>query len=132
MTMLDLPPSTITKIVDDPTILGARTSATASSLADLGLSSALAARILDAYISGFRTVFLLNASLNAVATVAAILLIKHKELTRGDEDALKKKAAEEEAQRSEKCSIAGMDSDQKQPHNALVLDEKGQSSGSAV
>ncbi|RPD57343.1 MFS general substrate transporter [Lentinus tigrinus ALCF2SS1-6] len=132
MSSLNLPPSTIAKVVNDPTILGAHTSATASSLSDLGLSSAVASRILDAYIRGFRTVFVLNASLNAVATVAAIFLIKHTELTRGDEEELKKKAAEEEAQRSEKSSIVGADSDIKRHHNEHELDEKKQSSASAV
>ena len=92
MTALRLSPSTIATIVDDPTILGARTSASASSLADLGVSAALAERILGAYIRGFRTVFILNAALNAVATVAAIVLIRHIELTRGGEEVLKQKA----------------------------------------
>ena len=95
MTALRLAPATIAKIVDDPTLLGARTSASASSLADLGVSAALAERILGAYISGFRTVFILNTALNAVATVAAIFLIRHIELTRGDEEVLKQKAVEE-------------------------------------
>ncbi|PIL32782.1 MFS general substrate transporter [Ganoderma sinense ZZ0214-1] len=104
MAALRLSPATIAKIVDDPTILGARTSASASSLADLGVSAALADRILGAYISGFRTVFILNAALNAVATVAAIFLIRHIELTRGDEEVLKQKAVEEEMA-AEKMSV---------------------------
>ncbi|RDX47549.1 MFS general substrate transporter [Lentinus brumalis] len=132
MTALSLPSSIIAKVVDDPTILGARTSASASSLADLGLSSAVADRILDAYIRGFRTVFMLNASLNAVATVAAILLIKHTDLTRGDEEVLKKKAAEEEAQRSEKFSIVVAGPDSTKPPIGPVLHGKEQSSRSAV
>lgn len=131
MTALSLPSATIAKIVDDPTILGARTSASASSLTDLGLSSAIADRILDAYIRGFRTVFVLNASLNAVATVAAIVLIKHKDLNRGDEEELKKKAAEEEAQRSEKSSIVVADSSPGR-HHEPELDEKEPSAGNAV
>ncbi|KAI0710313.1 MFS general substrate transporter [Cerioporus squamosus] len=111
-----------------------RFSAPAPPPAPLGLSSAVADRILDAYISGFRTVFLLNTSLNAVATVAAILLIKHTDLNRGDEEVLRKKAADEleEAQRSEKCSIVVADSNSSGPHNELILDGKEQSSGSAV
>ncbi len=132
MTALSLPSSIIAKVVDDPTILGARTSASASSLADLGLSSAVADRILDAYIRGFRTVFMLNASLNAVATVAAILLIKHTDLTRGDEEVLKKKAAEEEAQRSEKFSIVVAGPDCTKPPIGPVLHGKEQSSRCAV
>ena len=126
MAALDLSSPIITQIVDDPTILGAHTSATASSLSSLGLSSTVADRILDAYIRGFRTVFVLNASLNAVATVAAIFLIKHTELTRGDEEALRKKAAEEEAQQSEKCSVAGMEFDSKGPRHESALDQKEQ------
>ncbi|KAI0366692.1 MFS general substrate transporter [Pilatotrama ljubarskyi] len=102
MSSLGLPSSTISMIVDDPTILGARTSATDSTLAGLGVSSEVAQHILGAYITGFRTVFILNASLNAVATLAAIALIRHTELTRGDEESLRKQAAEA----SEKSSIA--------------------------
>ncbi|KAI0359234.1 MFS general substrate transporter [Trametes cingulata] len=102
MSSLGLPSSTISAIVDDPTMLGARTSATDSSLAALGVSSEVAQRILGAYIKGFRAVFILNTSLNAVATIAAILLIRHTELSRGDEESLKKQAAEA----SEKSSIA--------------------------
>ena len=104
MTSLNLASSTISQIVDDPTILGARTSASDTSLADLGISADVAQNILDSYIKGFRTVFILNASLNAVATIAAITMIRHIELTRGDEEMLKQKAIEE-AQASEKNSV---------------------------
>ncbi|KAI0333306.1 MFS general substrate transporter [Cubamyces sp. BRFM 1775] len=105
MSSLGLPSSTISTIVDDPTILGAHTSATDSSLSSLGISAAVAERILGAYVKGFRSVFILNASLNAVATLAAIILIQHTELTRGDEETLRKQAAES-LQASEKNSIA--------------------------
>ncbi|EIW53983.1 MFS general substrate transporter [Trametes versicolor FP-101664 SS1] len=105
MTSLGLPSYTISTILDDPTILGARTSASDASFASLGVSPAVAERILGAYVRGFRTVFILNASLNAVATLAAILLIRHTELTRGDEDDLRKKAIDEALQASEKNSI---------------------------
>lgn len=100
MSTLGLPSSTISTIVDDPTILGARTSASSSTLTSLGLSPETAQTILGAYIRGFRTVFILNASLNAVATIAAVLLIKHTELTRGDEETLKKAALEQEEKRT--------------------------------
>ncbi|KAL7277563.1 hypothetical protein ACG7TL_008486 [Trametes sanguinea] len=106
MTSIGLHSSTISTIVDDPTVLGARTAATDSTLGDLGISAEVADRILGAYIKGFRSVFLLNASLNAVATVAAIALIRHTDLNRGDEDELRKQAAEESARASEKSSIA--------------------------
>ncbi|TBU58506.1 MFS general substrate transporter [Dichomitus squalens] len=104
MTSLGLASSTISQIVDDPTILGARTSASESSLIDLGISADIAQRILDSYIKGFRTVFIMNASLNAVATMAAITMIRHIELTRGDEEMLKKKAIED-APASEKSNV---------------------------
>ncbi|KAI1785278.1 MFS general substrate transporter [Ganoderma leucocontextum] len=104
MSALHLAPTTISKIVDDPTVLGARTSASASSLADLGVSAAVAERILGAYIRGFRTLFILNTALNAVATVAAVVLIRHIDLTRGDEEVLKQKAIEE-ALAAEKASV---------------------------
>ena len=109
MAALSLPPSTIATIVDDPTILGARTSASSSTLSALNLSPETAQHILDAYVQGFRTVFILNASLNAVATVAAVLLIRHTELTRGDEVGLKQKAVLEQ----EKAEKAGMGEDEK-------------------
>ncbi|OJT01636.1 hypothetical protein TRAPUB_7894 [Trametes pubescens] len=105
MTSLGLPSSAISAILDDPTILGARTSASDASFASLGVSPAAAERILGAYVQGFRAVFILNASLNAVATLAAIVLIKHTELMRGDEDDLRKKAIDEALQASEKNSI---------------------------
>ncbi|KAI0667093.1 MFS general substrate transporter [Trametes maxima] len=96
MTALALPSGTIAAIVDDPTLLSAATAASSASLTELGISAAVAARILGAYVRGFRTVFVLNAGLNAVATVAALVLIRHTELTRGDEDTLKKRARDEE------------------------------------
>ena len=37
----------------------------------------------------FRTLFILNASLAAIATIASITMIKHKNLTRGDEEQFK-------------------------------------------
>ncbi|CDO72623.1 hypothetical protein BN946_scf184985.g42 [Trametes cinnabarina] len=106
MKSIGLPLSTISAIVDDPTVLGARTAATDSTFADLGISAAVAEHILGAYVKGFRSVFILNASLNAVATVAAIALIRHTDLNRGDEDELRKRAADESTQSSEKNSIA--------------------------
>ncbi|KAI0757530.1 MFS general substrate transporter [Daedaleopsis nitida] len=117
MTALSLPPSTISTIVDDPTVLGARTSASSSTLSSLGLSAEVAQQILDAYVKGFRTVFILNTSLNAVATVAAILLIRHTELTRGDEEGLKKKAElEQERLEVEKVAASVGGGDEKSAH----------------
>ena len=65
-----------------------------------------ATRILGAYVDGFRTVFLLNAGLNAVATVAAIFLIRHTDLTRADEAALKHQAEVEARKAEEKAKVA--------------------------
>lgn len=94
MTAYHLPTSTVNKIVDDPTLLGARLSSSNSSdtLASLGISVAMAEHILDGYTHGFRIVFILNASLSAVAVIASILMIRHKELTRDDEEKLKQEA----------------------------------------
>ncbi|CCM02944.1 uncharacterized protein FIBRA_05059 [Fibroporia radiculosa] len=93
MTSAGLSASTITTIIDDPTLLGARLSSDSSDpLAALGVTPALAAKILDGYTHGFRTVFILNACLAAVATLASIFMIHHKELTRGDEERLRAEA----------------------------------------
>ena len=102
MSALSLPASTIAAIVDDPTIISHPLSASspssaASSLAALGLSADVAARVLGAYVRGFRTIFLLSTGLNAAATLAAIFMIKHTELSRGDEDELRAQALAEEA-----------------------------------
>ncbi|KAI0644910.1 MFS general substrate transporter [Trametes meyenii] len=96
MSVLALPSGTIAAIVDDPTLLSSTTPAASASLAALGLSPTVTARILGAYVRGFRTVFVLNAGLNAVATVAALLLIRHIDLDRGDEETLRKRAKDEE------------------------------------
>ncbi|KAH9925946.1 MFS general substrate transporter [Epithele typhae] len=92
MAKLGLPASVISAVVDDPTALSAPTSASDA----VRLPADVAARVLDAYVRGFRVVFLLNAALAALATVVAVFMIKHTELTRGDEAELKKKAEEED------------------------------------
>lgn len=100
MTKLNLPSSTIKKIIDDPTLLGARLTgamnSTSSPLSAIGISPDAADRILDGYNNGFRVVFIMNATLAAIATVVSILMIRHKELTRGDEVQLKARAKMEE------------------------------------
>ncbi|RDB20605.1 Efflux pump FUS6 [Hypsizygus marmoreus] len=94
MKHLGLPPSVISSLVDDPSGL--------TSPAEIGLSLPTASYILDhGYTKGFRSVFILNASLAAVATLASITMIKHKELTRGDEDDLRKHVVSTEAKDSE-------------------------------
>ena len=98
MIQLSLPISTINKIVDDPSIIGTRingnpsTNTSSDTLASLGISQSDAEHILHGYTSGFRTVFILNACLSALATLASILLIKQQDLTRGDEEKLRAEA----------------------------------------
>ncbi|OBZ65079.1 putative transporter C3H1.06c [Grifola frondosa] len=106
MVSLLLPPSTISVVINDPALLGARlTSPSTSPLVALGITPAIAEHILNAYVSGFRVVFILNASLDAVATIACIFMIHHKELTRGDETRLRAEAAEKTGGDTERSSI---------------------------
>ncbi|GBE80866.1 hypothetical protein SCP_0305860 [Sparassis crispa] len=69
----------------------------------------MAVRILARYTRGFRAVFITNASLSAAATLVSVLMIRHKELTRGDEEGLRmddcaqEKAAREEDRDPEKA-----------------------------
>ncbi|KDR68867.1 hypothetical protein GALMADRAFT_256378 [Galerina marginata CBS 339.88] len=78
MDKLELPVSVISQIIDDPSMLALP--------GKLGISPTTANSILNnGYTRGFRTVFILNASLTSAATIASIVLIKHKELTRADE-----------------------------------------------
>ena len=117
MTALQLPSSTIDSIIDDPTILGARVSNSSSTaFQSLGISSAAANRILDGYESGFRTVFIMNASLAAIATIVSIVMIHHKELTRPDEERLRA-----EARRQEKQSQSQYRDDPETPGEALEM-----------
>ena len=93
MTGLRLPTAAIKAIIDDPTVLGSRLSASSSSkLAGLGITDAMAVTILNGYTRGFRTLFIMNACIAAAATVASVFMIRHKELTRGDEDRLREAA----------------------------------------
>ena len=90
---LDMSSTAIKAIIDDPTALGDRFSAASSSkLADLGITNSMAVTILDGYTEGFRIVFILNACLSALAAITSFLMIRHKELSRGDEDQLKASA----------------------------------------
>ncbi|PFH45144.1 hypothetical protein AMATHDRAFT_78088 [Amanita thiersii Skay4041] len=79
MITLNLPSSVITTIIDDPSKLASPES--------LGLSQDEVAFILSSgYTHGFKIVNIVNAICGVVATITSILMIKHKELTRGDED----------------------------------------------
>jgi hypothetical protein len=75
MVSLSLPPSTINAVIDDPTIVTKAGT----------IPEAFRATILAGYVSGFRTLFILNAAFAGVATIAGIVMIKHKELRRPDE-----------------------------------------------
>lgn len=108
MTDLNLSTSAIKAIIDDPTVLGSRLSASSSSkLAGLGITDAMAVTILDGYTHGFRTLFIMNACLAAVATLASVFMIRHKELTRGDEDRLREVARAGECEEKEKEKVLG-------------------------
>ncbi len=97
MNTLGLSTIAINKIVDNPTVLGSRLSDTTDdTLQLLGVSRADADHILDGYNNGFRIVFLLNATLAAIATITSIVMIRHKELTRGDEEQLREQALKED------------------------------------
>jgi len=110
MTSLSLPSEIISKIVDDPALLSS-VSSPSSPLASMGISSSTASNILlHGYTRGFRWVFLLNASLASLAVVVSVFMIKHKELTRGDDEALKaeaKKASGTEGKHRDKGVGAG-------------------------
>ena len=81
LSKLSLPSSTVSSIIDKPALLATPD--------DLGISDAVANQVLNVgYRKGFRTVFLVNASLTPLATLASIILIKHQELRRGDEKEL--------------------------------------------
>ncbi|KAF9554182.1 MFS general substrate transporter [Agrocybe pediades] len=83
MSTLGLPSSVVISVIDDPSHLSSPTS--------LSITPEAASFILNnGYTKGFKTIFILNASLTAVATLASVVLIKHKELTRSDEKELKK------------------------------------------
>ncbi|KAF9221725.1 MFS general substrate transporter, partial [Gyrodon lividus] len=91
LSSLSLTSSAITTIINDPTILGSLSSP--SQLAALGLTSSQAAYALThGYTEGFKFVFVLNACLASVATLASIFMIKHKELIREDEQRLRAEA----------------------------------------
>ncbi|KAF9065792.1 major facilitator superfamily domain-containing protein [Rhodocollybia butyracea] len=90
MVELRLPSSTITSIIDNPAFL-----ISSSATTSLHISSSQATYVLSqGYTKGFRDIFLLNAAMSTLATVVSVFMIKHKELLRGDEDHLRKAAAD--------------------------------------
>ncbi|KAJ3877101.1 major facilitator superfamily-domain-containing protein [Lentinula edodes] len=90
MKNLGFPSSTISPVIDKPSLLN-----DPSAISSLSISPSQAADILSkGYTKGFRDVFLLNAAMSATATLVSVVMIKHKELLRGDEERLRKEAAE--------------------------------------
>ncbi|KAJ6595160.1 MFS general substrate transporter [Mycena vulgaris] len=79
MTALNLSPGDISKIIDDPALLHVP--------ASIGLSQETATDILyHGFTKGFSALFIMNACMTVLATIVSIVLIKHKELGRGDEE----------------------------------------------
>ncbi|KAF9058682.1 MFS general substrate transporter [Rhodocollybia butyracea] len=88
MSSLSLSSNTITAIINDPSVLR-------NSPPPLGISPLQAQIIMSTgYNKGFKDVFYLNAALATLAFVSSVVLIKHKELLRGDEERLKMEAKE--------------------------------------
>ncbi|KAJ3863479.1 MFS general substrate transporter [Lentinula novae-zelandiae] len=85
MIEISLSPSTITTILNDPSIL-----ARASSI---GLPDEQALHVLEhGYEAGFKKFFIINASLGVMATIVSATMVKHKELSRDDDEKLKSEA----------------------------------------
>ncbi|GAW01212.1 MFS general substrate transporter [Lentinula edodes] len=85
MIEISLSPSTITTILNDPSVL-----ARASSI---GLPDEQALHVLEhGYEAGFKTFFIINASLGVMATIVSATMVKHKELSRDDDEKLKNEA----------------------------------------
>jgi len=88
MTQIHLSDPAISAIIDNPSILSS-----IDRLHGLNVTAEQATHILShGYIQGFRSVFMLNASLAVVAVVVSILMIQHTELLRGDEEKLREEA----------------------------------------
>ncbi|KAJ7070441.1 MFS general substrate transporter [Mycena belliarum] len=80
MIALDFAPADIARIIDDPALL--------HTPARVGLSEATAAAVLlRGYTKGFSALFIMNACMTVLATVVSVVLIKHKELGRQEEEA---------------------------------------------
>ncbi|KAA1475284.1 MFS general substrate transporter [Dentipellis sp. KUC8613] len=101
MVSLGLASSTIDSIISDPTSLHPLLTPGNSTLSD-SVSPATAHAILAGYTSGYRIVFVLNASLAAMCVVVAAVMIHHKELTRADDAEMRRRARERLAQDEKK------------------------------
>ncbi|KAJ3521667.1 hypothetical protein NMY22_g12217 [Coprinellus aureogranulatus] len=76
MSRIQVPSDMVKKVIDDPVQLSTPDS--------LGITEELASTIFrEGYERGFRTVFLLNAGLTAVASIIAFVMIRQKILTKG-------------------------------------------------
>ncbi|KAF9238661.1 MFS general substrate transporter [Melanogaster broomeanus] len=124
LSTLSLTPSAMKTIIDNPTILGSN--ASPSQLASLGLTPSQAAyALLHGYTAGFRILFILNACLASVATITSIFMIKHKELTRGDEERLRAEAQQEletSGSGNKDASVPSSDKEHPEPRNAMEVD----------
>ncbi|KAF7360154.1 MFS drug transporter [Mycena venus] len=92
MANLNLPSSVIKRIIGDPTLL--------HTPASVGISQDTATDIMDhGYTLGFRSLFIMNASLTVFATFVSVVMIKHKELSAREEEYQREKALKEELER---------------------------------
>ncbi|KAJ7099964.1 major facilitator superfamily domain-containing protein [Mycena belliarum] len=88
MTALGVAPADIIRIIDDPSLL--HTPARAN------VSPTVATAILyHGYTKGFSALFILNAALTVFATLVSVVMIKHKELSRGEDEMLRQRALRE-------------------------------------
>ncbi|KAJ7185843.1 MFS general substrate transporter [Mycena filopes] len=88
MTSLGLSSSQISTIIDDPALL--------HTPASVGITQDTARDILyRGYTKGFSALFIMNACLTVFATLISVVMIKHKELSRGDEEMLRQQAIRE-------------------------------------
>lgn len=77
-------------VINNPSLLRS-----SSSSAGIGITTSQASFILsNGYNKGFRDIFYLNAALTTLAFVSSVILIRHKELNRGDDAKLKMEAKE--------------------------------------
>jgi hypothetical protein len=86
---LNLPSSQIRQIIDNPVLL--------HTPASLGVSHDIATTILErGYAKGFSSLFILNAALTVLATLVSVVMLKHKELSRDDDEMLRQQALREQ------------------------------------
>ncbi|KAF7300254.1 MFS drug transporter [Mycena kentingensis (nom. inval.)] len=92
LTSLSADAATIFRIIDDPALL--------RSPASIGLSPTVAqAALKGGFMKGFSALFIMDAALTALATIVSVIMIKHNELTRTDDEELRQKALAEELAR---------------------------------